>query len=132
MDRVSLSLTRRERPYTWKGQQIRRRGKWFDYADYDDLFNQQNGRCALCGVSFPDSGEDKYGMSIDHDNDRPNAHTNVRALLCKECNSHRLGKYKDDPAFIQRAVDYLRHYQAVEKRSGVSALDNPPPLPIHD
>ena len=121
-----------QRPYNWSKQGIRRCGKPFDYSDYDDLYAQQQGRCALCGQHFADDDdESKYSMAVDHDGDRPDAWNNVRALLCFECNTHRIGKFADDPLFLARAADYLRRYGAQDGRSAVPALANPPTLPEH-
>ena len=63
--------------------------------DYDLLYSEQEGRCAICG------GEKK--LSVDHNHDTGT----VRGLLCVGCNSHL--------SFVERglhvaALDYLEKY----------------------
>lgn len=62
---------------------------------YDELFKQQNGKCAICKESF-----DK--LDVDH------CHKTsiVRGLLCGSCN-RALGLFKDDIKRIQEAINYL-------------------------
>lgn len=69
-------------------------------AEYDRLRKQQDYRCALCGLSEDDN---LHGvLYIDH------SHTTgtVRGLLCSECNSG-LGKFRDNPALLRKAAEYL-------------------------
>lgn len=67
---------------------------------YEQLLAQQNRRCKICGVE----ASDKRGrrLCVDHD------HTTntVRGLLCSNCNNG-LGRFKDKPGLLFRAVDYL-------------------------
>jgi hypothetical protein len=67
--------------------------------EVDEMLAEQNGRCAICGV-VP---ERLASMHLDHDHDGGH----LRGLLCVDCN-HGLGKFKDDPALLLRAVVYLR------------------------
>jgi hypothetical protein len=66
--------------------------------DIDNMFEEQDGRCALCKEKFVDGND-----NIDH------CHTTgrVRGLLCRFCNT-TLGTMKDDIDRIQNAADYLR------------------------
>ena len=61
---------------------------------YDAMFAEQEGKCYLCGLA--------KRLAVDHN------HTTgkVRRLLCSECNTG-LGKFNDDPALLQKALDYL-------------------------
>ena len=69
-------------------------------ADYNKLFEQQNGRCAICNTHQCSTGK---ALAIDHDHKTGK----VRGLLCMPCNT-AIGKLNDDPILVQRAADYLR------------------------
>lgn len=43
--------------------------------DYNDMYSKQDGRCAICGRSYP-------RLSVDHDHKS----NKVRGLLCNSCN----------------------------------------------
>ena len=58
------------------------------------MVEQANG-CAICGNS------DKR-LHVDHDH----ATGKVRGLLCMECNVS-LGKFKDSPELLRKAIVYL-------------------------
>lgn len=66
---------------------------------YDAIFAIQNGVCAICNQ--PESGKREY-LCVDHDHDTKK----VRGLLCHDCNLG-LGKFKDDPAILNKAIWYL-------------------------
>lgn len=67
-------------------------------ATYDDLFDRQGGRCAICGWS----DWSDQNPAVDHDH----ASGKVRGLLCTNCNT-ALGLIKDDPKIAQAMIDYL-------------------------
>lgn len=69
--------------------------------DYYQKYVSQDGKCAICGEKKPSSGRD--GLAVDH------CHTkgHVRGLLCIHCN-HGLGKFKDNPDLLQKAIEYLK------------------------
>ena len=72
---------------------------------YERLFDEQDGRCAICRNTVP--GKRKR-FCLDH------CHTtgNLRGLLCDSCN-WGIGYFKDDPALFQAAIDYVvKHHQA--------------------
>lgn len=66
---------------------------------YDQLFESQAGRCAICGQK-PDR------LCVDH------CHTSktVRGLLCTSCNLG-LGHFKDSEASLLAAIQYLKGVQ---------------------
>jgi len=70
---------------------------------YQSMLVSQNGVCAICrGVNV--SGK---RLSIDHDH----ATGHVRGLLCLQCNSG-LGQFRDDPARIRLAAEYLEKHMS--------------------
>lgn len=71
--------------------------------EYDAMLAAQNGLCAIC-PNPPVSGQGRrYGTgAVDHDH----ATGRVRGILCDRCNT-LLGQVDDDPALLQRAIDYL-------------------------
>lgn len=67
--------------------------------DYNDLFESQKGKCAICGRH---QSELKRSLYVDHDH----VTKRVRGLLCYNCNS-LLGQAKDSIANLQHAIEYL-------------------------
>ncbi len=74
--------------------------------EYDRMFDEQGGKCAICGDSElpidPRTGK-KYDLAIDH------CHKTrcVRKLLCHHCNMG-LGGFKDNPELLHAAISYLK------------------------
>jgi hypothetical protein len=66
-------------------------------ADYDALLAKQGGGCAICGKP-----PGKISLHVDHDHET----SEVRGLLCVGCNN-ALGQFHDDPALLDRAIEYL-------------------------
>lgn len=66
-----------------------------DMNDYEKLYREQKGKCAICGIK-------KEKLDIDH------CHfTNeIRGLLCGSCN-RALGLMKDNIDFFNKAIKYL-------------------------
>ncbi len=66
----------------------------------DEILAAQNGRCAICCRPAPD----RLGaMHLDHDH----VTGAIRGFLCLDCN-HGLGKLRDSPELLLRALVYLR------------------------
>lgn len=65
----------------------------------DKMLMEQGGGCAICG----DRPERLASMHLDHDHERGQ----LRGLLCLSCNQG-LGKFRDDPDVLARAIVYLR------------------------
>jgi hypothetical protein len=61
---------------------------------YVELFEKQNGLCAICQQEKPLVPDHKHGT------------TEIRGLLCSSCNTG-LGKLGDSIEGLQRALDYL-------------------------
>jgi hypothetical protein len=67
--------------------------------DYDRMFEEQNGKCAICGKTGKK-------LHVDH-----NHKTNkVRKLLCFHCNAG-LGHFTENPKFLLRAIEYLKEHK---------------------
>lgn len=73
--------------------------------DYERRLQEQNGVCGLCRL--PEMAKGRSGsvklLSVDH------CHRTgkVRALLCSSCNTG-LGSFRDDPATLTAAIQYLK------------------------
>jgi hypothetical protein len=65
--------------------------------DYERLYEQQKGRCAVCG----DPSLDRL-LAVDHDH----VTGRVRGLLCANCNLG-IGNFKDDVSRLTQAICYL-------------------------
>ena len=85
-------------------QRYQYRGKWYGWEqsftleDYDRLFAEQGGVCAIC-----DKPEPSRRLATDHDHSTGA----VRGLLCMRCNL-TIGKFNDDAARFERFAEYLR------------------------
>jgi hypothetical protein len=73
---------------------------------YLALLEQQNYRCALCGVPFNDDRR----LAVDHDHlccaGEHACGRCVRGLLCADCN-RGLAAFRDDTDVLRKAIDYL-------------------------
>ncbi len=71
---------------------------------WNDIFEQQKGRCALCDNEF-DVNKSKF-IQVDH------CHSTgvIRGLLCTKCNVG-LGAFGDSPEMLLKAIQYLESYQ---------------------
>ena len=70
--------------------------------DYNLQLTQQNGRCAICNTDSP-GGRHKKSLYVDHNHETGK----FRALLCHNCNAG-IGHFKENPEFMQRAIEYLK------------------------
>lgn len=67
---------------------------------YNELFNKQEGCCAICGIH---QSELPNKLCIDHDH----ITGMVRGLLCLKCNSG-IGKFQDNTELLGNAIEYLK------------------------
>ncbi len=67
-------------------------------ADYDRMFEAQNGVCAICDEARPE----ERTLHVDHDHETGV----IRGLLCFRCNN-ALGDFREQYQLFQRAADYL-------------------------
>ncbi len=72
--------------------------------DYNNLFSEQNGVCAICGKTNRDGRK----LFIDHDHKTGS----VRGLLCNKCNVS-LGLMDDDIDRLLSAINYLQERMGV-------------------
>jgi hypothetical protein len=79
----------------------------FTPEDYDRVYAEQGGLCALCNGPGQKHGSQRVArLHVDH------CHSTgkIRGLLCFLCNS-ALGKFKDSIPTLLAAVEYLKRYQ---------------------
>lgn len=70
---------------------------------YADMFNQQTGNCACCGINQVYLTR---RLAVDHDH----ASGEVRALLCSNCNP-AIGYVKESIARCEQLIEYLRKFK---------------------
>ena len=107
-DRTYQAKRRKEKPDHCKA--IRKQGRMKAYSispeQYAALFAKQEGKCAICRL--PETRTRKgtlCDLPVDHDHKTGQ----VRGLLCAICNAG-LGQFKDDPALLELAIQYLKRY----------------------
>lgn len=71
---------------------------------YDRLMSKQKGKCAICKCEFSETDRALIPC-VDHDHQTGA----VRGLLCFNCNTV-LGKVKDSPQILKRAISYLERF----------------------
>lgn len=67
---------------------------------YNELYTNQNGRCAICEVH-----QDKLKVKLSTDHCHSTGR--VRGLLCFRCNT-TIGQFKDDIILFKKAIKYLK------------------------
>ena|ERR1700730_12917181 len=67
--------------------------------DYNNLFNIQNGCCAICKTH---QSVLKKKLAVDHCHKT----NRIRGLLCHNCNL-AIGRFRDDPVIIASALEYV-------------------------
>lgn len=67
---------------------------------YDKMFEEQNGNCAICGLP-----ELMRRLSVDHNHKTGE----VRALLCHQCNL-MIGHAHENPTVLKEAAEYLETF----------------------
>lgn len=76
-------------------------------AEYDKLFEQQNGRCKICDRTPVDVGP----LVVDHDHNCCDGDRTcgfcVRGLLCNFCNTS-IGSMQDSVDRMIKAIEYLQ------------------------
>lgn len=77
---------------------------------YEEMFTIQEGKCAICGseeTARHNHSNEVQKLAVDH------CHITgkIRALLCQDCN-RGLGKFKDDPARLIQAAEYVKRHSS--------------------
>jgi len=67
--------------------------------EFDALLEAQGGGCAICGTR----PERAASLHLDHCHETGA----IRGILCLSCNQ-ALGKFREDPALLEKAARYLR------------------------
>jgi hypothetical protein len=83
----------------WEAKILSRYGITAD--DYYELYKQQDGKCAICGVPKPAR---KLGVDHNHENGL------LRGLLCSRCNNG-IGIFQDNTEWLQKSIDYLEGWR---------------------
>lgn len=83
--------------------------KWDDYLL---MFEEQNGKCAICKIDLKLIGDKniKSGMHVDHSHES----NSIRGLLCHDCNAG-LGYFKENITILNNAIDYLEFFKHKDK-----------------
>jgi hypothetical protein len=68
--------------------------------EYLLLLKEQDFKCAICKTEEPGGRHSNWHIDHNHNTDV------VRGLLCHNCN-RGLGFFKDDPYFLDNAINYL-------------------------
>lgn len=85
-------------------------------ADADAMFEAQGGLCAVCRAA--------PAVHVDHDH----LTGSVRELLCFNCNGG-LGQFRDDPAVLRAAADYVERHRARQAAAGEGSAGSRPGAP---
>lgn len=78
--------------------------------DYNELFMNQGGRCAICSSDYSGSSRN---MDVDHDHNTGQ----VRGLLCNNCN-RGLGHFQDSSELLVKAACYLQSNPYLDGKGG--------------
>lgn len=85
--------------------------------EYYTLFENQQGRCAVCGTTNP--GHNHKHFCVDHDHETGN----VRGLLCHYCN-RGLGFLGDSMERVENLLNYLVKYKESNVRYAHNAAQS--------
>lgn len=113
-NRARSKKWREQNPVAYRANWIRNNLRRYGLTEqqYQNLFNLQNGRCAICEQELVNQLQhDRPFRGAAHDNvsrvDHCHETGRVRGLLCFSCNVG-LGKFQDDANLLSKAARYLR------------------------
>lgn len=107
------SASIRLKAYHQNGEKQKRRDSTYSLTPgkFNEMLTSQDNRCAICLTEFGDGR--MLGARVDHDHSccpgSKSCGKCVRALLCASCNSG-IGMFKDSPAMLERAIEYLHKF----------------------
>lgn len=91
--------------------------------EYEKMFEEQKGLCAICLTEGFDMMDPEKGMIVvDHCHDTGK----IRGLLCHNCN-RGIGLLQDDPENLKRALEYLEGATTIPKGSTPKRAEAPSP-----
>ena len=96
-----------DKHHLWKGGTLAgwyRREYGISLEQYDQMYDDQGGQCAICGTSTPGGARNRFHLDHCH------LTGEIRGLLCHKCNNG-LGYFNDDPSMLLEAFRYLHEYQ---------------------
>ncbi len=75
---------------------------------YDEYIRHFGHFCRICGgvehdITLPNPCNFRCTLELDHDHKTGK----FRGMLCRNCNV-ALGKFKDSPAILEKAIEYLK------------------------
>ena len=77
---------------------------------YNEILENQNGKCALCGAEANDTINGKVArLAVDHNHETGE----IRGLLCGNCN-RGIGNLQDSTEILTKAIDYLQNHASSE------------------
>lgn len=111
---------RKKNPLSAKGISLKKQ-YGITIQEYLKLYDSQNGECAICGEakhSFlaGDAGK-VHTLVVDHCHERGC----IRKLLCASCNK-ALGGFKDSPALLRRAAEYIESHLTPQQLPDIKPL----------
>lgn len=86
-----------------------------DLARYQEMYSQQDGKCAICGRT------QERSFDVDHDHSTGE----VRGLLCTSCNK-MIGHAGDNPERLMAAAEYLSSRRSQRSSSKRTCKPNTP------
>ncbi len=90
---------------------MRERYKPGDAKLRENLFDLQDGRCAICRKKFlllDGMNREKFCLDIEIDHDHKTGL--ARSILCHRCNVG-LGNFEDNPELLEKAATYIRFWR---------------------
>ena len=115
--RMAANRSYRDNDEMYRDRELRRDYGINGLAEYERMFKEQNGVCAVCSNPETEKIMDKVRpLSVDHSH----ANGKVRGLLCGSCN-RGLGKFRDSPSLLRKAADYIEKWAAIHATEAVQS-----------
>lgn len=97
-------LSRNKKKYSSEARRERtlKESYGIDLKDYNNMLEDQEGKCGICGGSDPKHTSGRFVVDHCHESGL------VRGLLCGECN-FMIGKSNDDIEILKKAITYLKN-----------------------